>query len=395
MIGLLRRVTFPSRSGCRRALALIPTLVLASPAGTATAAPSAAPGLFDPMPVAAAPALALQLPDRTLRHPAGPARLLAAAPAADAEAATTLRKVTWGGGRSGLSWASGASGGANDLERWRGRKLDVRTAFLAVRQGWAELTQVSWIERWVTAGGYTSIAVGLLPASARGQLAQCANGDFDSHIRKIGTGLVAAGAGNAILRLGWEANRMGSFPWALGADPGPYKACFRRWVSVLRTVPGQLFTFDWNNGARGTLPYHVDQAYPGDDYVDVIGVQYYDRCPPALTQADWNKRYRSQNEANGSPYGLGKWLAYARSKGKRLSVPEWGVAGPSTACAKPGVDNPLFIENMFRFFKANADSIAYEAYFNGALPTGTHVIAPPTANPMSWAKYRSLWGPKR
>ncbi|MEK0083668.1 glycoside hydrolase family 26 protein [Benzoatithermus flavus] len=379
--------------GHRRALALVSGLALATVAGATRAAPVNVPGLLDPLPATmTSPAAEGLLLGSESPAVARPTPTMVALTTTATSTAPVLRKAAWGGQRSGLPWASGASSGSSDLESWRGRRLDVRTGFLAIRQGWAELTQVSWLRDWVAAGGYPVVAVGLLPESARGQLAQCANGAFDAHIREIGRDLVAVGAGNAILRLGWEANRMGGFPWSITGDPGPYKGCFRRWVQVLRTVPGQLFTFDWNMGSRGSLPYHVDQAYPGAEYVDVIGVQYYDRCPPALTQADWDKRYNSYNTTTGSPYGLGKWLAYARSKGKRLSVPEWGIGGPTDACARPGVDNPLFVENMFRFFRVNAASIAYEAYFNGALPTGSHVIAPPDDNPLSWAKYNALWG---
>jgi hypothetical protein len=349
---------------------LVSALTLTAIAGTAIAAPASPQYLLDAEPPSAA--------------------------AAEAAATPVLRRVVWGGTRSGLPWASGASSGSDDLETWRGRKLDVRTAFLASREGWTELAQVSWLDRWVADGGYTVVGVGLLPETARGQLAQCAAGAFDAWIRKIGVGMVAAGAGNAILRLGWEANRVGGYAWAITSDPGPFKGCYRRWVQVLRSVPGQSFTFDWNMGSRGSLPYHVDRAYPGDAYVDVIGVQYYDRCPPAVTQADWNLRYNAANPDNGSPWGIGRWLAYARSKGKRLSVPEWGIGGPIDACGKPGIDNPFFIRKMHGFFKDNAASIAYEAYFNGngtpGVP-GSHEIAPPNAiNPLSWAAYDALWG---
>ncbi|MEK0084574.1 hypothetical protein [Benzoatithermus flavus] len=314
---------------------------------------------------------------------------------ASATKVSTLPKFAYKGSLSGLPWASGGTGSPDAFEAYRGRRLDVRTGYLTIRYGWTEMTQLAWVSGYVAAGAQPVLAVGLLPESARGQLAQCANGAFDAHIREIGQDIVMEGAGNAILRLGWEANRMGDFPWAIrvAGDAGPFKGCFRRWVQVLRTVPGQSFSFDWNMGAQGNLPYHVDQIYPGNDYVDIIGVQYYDRCPPALTQADWDKRYNSYNTTTGSPYGLGKWLAYARSKGKRLSVPEWGIGGPSTACARPGVDNPLFVENMFRFFRANAASIAYEAYFNGTSPTGSYQLYPADANPLSSARYKALWGP--
>jgi hypothetical protein len=166
-------------------------------------------------------------------------------------------------------------------------------------------------------------------------------------------------------------------------------------------VPGQRFTIDWNMARKGTFPLHVDRMYPGDDVVDVIGVQQYD-CGRRTTEAAWQAAYHERNARTGSPIGLGAWLAYARGKGKPLSVPEWGTGGPTNVCeAEPGLDNPFFIQKMFGFFRDNAPSIAYEAYFNGhgswgsdrkpSDRNGSHKLAPSRYNPRSAAAYRSLW----
>ena len=36
-------------------------------------------------------------------------------------------------------------------------------------------------------------------------------------------------------------------------------------------MPGQGFTIDWNMLSKGNNPYHVDQIYPGNGVVDIIG----------------------------------------------------------------------------------------------------------------------------
>ncbi|MEK0084340.1 glycoside hydrolase family 26 protein [Benzoatithermus flavus] len=333
--------------------------------------------------------------------PGGGAERLASAgeTPSPAAAAPAAEKVTWGGRRSGLPWMSGASSAGADFEAWRGRRLDVKTAFLAIRYGWAELTQTSFIRPIVRAGYTPVIAAGMLPESARGQFVACANGAFDDHIRKIGRSLVAMGAGNAILRLGWEANRMGDFPWGVLGDGSGYKNCFRRWVQVLRSVTGQAFTFDFNMGARGNLPYSQDNIYPGAEYVDVIGTQRYDRCPAIRSDADWQAAYDVRQET-GNPVGLGAWLAWAKAKGKRFSVPEWGVSDhhPSLHCPDNGFDNPFFIQKMFEFFRANAAVMAYESYFNGggrAFPDGVYKIFPAYNNPRAAARYQQLWSAGR
>lgn len=323
-----------------------------------------------------------------------PALALAlAAEAALAADTTTLAKAAWGGKRSGLAWASGASSGSASLEALRGRPLDVATTYANRKGSWADMVDSAANIKVAKPYGYPVMGVGLFPDAYRGQHAQCASGAFDSYMRQFGVKLVASGGAQAVLRLGWEFNFVNKYPWAVtGTDEASasnWKNCFRRWVQNLRTIPGQAFTIVWNAATNGTHP-DVDMLYPGSEYVDVIGTQYYDRCPPATTEALWLERYNKRAKS-GAPAGLGTWLAYAKAKGKKLAIPEWGIGGPSNACAKPGIDNPFFIRKMHAFLQANAASIAFEAYFNGALPTGSHQLAPAAANPKSSAAYVSLW----
>jgi hypothetical protein len=67
-------------------------------------------------------------------------------------------------------------------------------------------------------------------------------------------------------------------------------------------------------------------------------------------------------------------------------VPEWGVwdQGAGSAAA----DNPLYVENMYRFFRDNAADIAYENYYNCP---ARHRIHPVSPYPRASARYRELW----
>lgn len=297
-------------------------------------------------------------------------------------------KAVLSGRCSGLPWASGAAAGSTALEPWRGRPLDVRTTFTA-HDNWANLVASA---KWVTGHLGTCAAVvesvAILPEESRGQHAACAAGAFDRHIRAFGERLVANGGAAVLLRLGYEFNG-GSFPWAIvGNQSLAWKRCYRRWVDVLRTVPGQAFTFVWNPNGRGAFStsYHIDYAYPGSNYVDIIAIDYYDRCPAVRAQADWDDRVDTWMRS-GSPDGIGAWLAYAKAKGKKLAVAEWGIGGPQT-CATAGYDSALFVSNMMRFFRAHAADIAYEAYFNGGpLDPNGFRIAPSNAHPLAAAAY--------
>lgn len=320
------------------------------------------------------------------------AAALAACLSAIAGASQAAEKAVLSASCSGLPWPSGAAAKPAELEAWRGSALDVRTMFSG-KASWAEIVKsAKYVRNHVGGCAVAVVSVSTLPATHRGQHAACAAGAFDAHIRQFGAGLVANGGASALLRLGYEFNG-GSFPWAIGTSkPADWVGCYKRWVEVLRTVPGQAFTYIWNPNARGQFSnkQSIDLLWPGGDYVDIVGVDYYDRCPAVRSQAEWDWRVNRFWPKGGSPDGIGAWLQYAKAKGKKLAVPEWGIGGPQN-CAGAGYDNELLIRNMHAFFQANAADIAYEAYFNGREGVNGYRLAPPDTHPRAAAAYRELW----
>jgi hypothetical protein len=329
---------------------------------------------------------------RHARAALGLALAALAAPAALADVGTPIV--------SGLAWRSGATGGGFPcLARLRGRPLDAGTVFLThasfpamVRQaagGWARGTAAR-APLWV-------VSVPLLTDDTRGQFAQCAGGAFDGYWRQIGADLKAAGAQGTVVRLGWEAN-IGSdnHPWGVDS-PGEvpaYKACWRRAAAQLR-AGGPGIDVEWTNAKKtADTALHVLEMYPGDDAVDLWGVHYYDSGPEKATQQLWDEYYAATY--NGGPWGLGTWLAAARQHGKRLGIAEWGVKRlPGQTAAE--ADGPVYVDNMYRFFRDNAESIAYETYFD-AMPD-QHALCDaggtPTLFPNAAARYRADWGAGR
>src|SRR5688500_17251302 len=93
----------------------------------------------------------------------------------------------------------------------------------------------------------------------------------------------------------------------------------------------------------------------------------------------------------GNPASAQRWLEFARSRGKRYALPEWGIGGTQTVCARPGFDNPFFMRKMHAFLLANARDIAFESYFNASEGTGSHELYPTHRNPRAAAEYRRLW----
>ena len=55
-------------------------------------------------------------------------------------------------------------------------------------------------------------------------------------------------------------------------------------------------------------------------------------------------------------------------------------------------DDPVFIDNMYRFFRDNAADIFYETYFNADVGNGAHGLCPATRFPNAAAAYARDWG---
>lgn len=287
-----------------------------------------------------------------------------------------------GTNRSGLAWSSGAYGDEDGFAAWRGRPLD-NTTIWPNRRTWQEISHPDIYGAVRTTPPEVMLTLGLamLPDPANGaSFAQCAAGAYDQYYRTYGSELVRLGRGNSVVRLGWEANG-DWYSWSVGSDVGNYKTCFRRQVAAIRSTSPRV-RIDWNMNKDSHMAVSVAQAYPGDDVVDIVGVDFYDMWPAYPDRAAWIADYWSTQK--GGPRGLGTWLAFAKQHGKPLSVPEWGT----TPTDEGGGDHPIYIQAMQEFFTAHADNIAYETYFNRHLG---FQLWPSTLYPRSAAEYRERY----
>ncbi|MEU3779672.1 glycosyl hydrolase [Streptomyces sp900129855] len=139
-----------------------------------------------------------------------------------------------------------------------------------------------------------------------------AAGEFDHHFRALAERLVALKVPDTVIVLGWEMNGI-TYTHRCGPDPEAWKKYWNRIVSTMRSVPGQKFRFDFTP-TRGKDAVPWTQCYPGDDTVDIIGMDSYDQ-PTGL----------SFDEQVKEPYGLQEHVEFARSHGKPISYPEWGL----------------------------------------------------------------------
>ena len=286
--------------------------------------------------------------------------------------------------RSGLLWPSGTfltdqtAAEHDNFGTWRGAGTDVALTYTG-RSTWTDIVNPGWLfAAWQNAPQTLVISSAPFPDRARYSLAACRRGSYDSQWRKFGTNAAASGLANrTIVRLAWEFN--GDWqPWA-ARRPADFIGCWRRIFRAAESqAPGLRWDWTVNRGSSEGVMTDPRKAWPGKQYVDIVGIDTYDGWPPVLGRAGWNAQY-------GGAYGLKFWATFARSKGKRLSVPEWGLYRGSAWAGHSGGDNAYYIAKMFGFFREQRGNLAYETYFNDADPEHLTALS---VNPRGAAEYR-------
>jgi hypothetical protein len=284
---------------------------------------------------------------------------------------------------------------ARAYRQWFGGGVDLIVDYSS-RDTWAEIADPQYmLHEWSGSGFRPVYSIALLPEKdPSAHLEAGADGDYDRYFAELGRHLVEAGQPGAILRLGWEFN-LESSRWA-GDDPPVFIAYWRRIVAAMRAVPGQRFQFDWNPN-NGKNRYDAVRYYPGDDVVDYIGIDAYDAswawpsypypgscdagCRLGRQQAAWKK------SIYGGRRGLKFWSAFARRRGKPMSLPEWGLwARPD---GHGGGDDPYYLRQMHAFIADPANGVAYQSYFEMDGPDGRHRLM--TSFPDAGRTFRALF----
>ncbi|MFG2132327.1 glycoside hydrolase family 26 protein [Streptomyces sp. NPDC048751] len=191
---------------------------------------------------------------------------------------------------------------------------------------------------------------------------QGAAGEFDHHFRALAERLVRLDVPDAVLVLGWEMNGT-TYTHRCGPDPEAWKTYWNRIVTTMRAVPGQRFKFDFTP-TRGLDDVPWTQCYPGDDTVDVIGMDSYDQ-PTGM----------SFDEQVREPYGLQRHVDFAKAHGKPVSYPEWGLFRNG--------DNVEYMRRMLAWMDE------HRPLYNTLTDYCPHGVWQCDANPMSSHFYRS------
>jgi hypothetical protein len=218
------------------------------------------------------------------------------------------------------------------------------------------------VSQWAPSG-YTMIwGLPMLPNSGA-SLATGATGAYDGYFSTLANALVARGQGSAIIRIGWEFNG-GWFPWAANGQASAFVQYWQQIVTTMRSAPGANFSFEWNPTRGDQGVGNLANYYPGDAYVNYVGLDVYD--------TEWGSYPGMPAEFQDmetQAYGL-NWLAsFSAAHGKPMVFPEWGLGwGTCSADGQPvngsgqvcGGDDGVFINEMSQWI---ATHNVFEATF--------------------------------
>ncbi|MEU3839096.1 glycosyl hydrolase [Streptomyces sp. NPDC028635] len=204
---------------------------------------------------------------------------------------------------------------------------------------------------------------GVPDAEVRRMLRQGAAGQYDHHFRRLAERLVQLQVPDTVIVLGWEMNGI-TYTHRCGPDPAAWKTYWQRIVTAMRSVPGQRFRFDFTpSRGRDAVPW--TECYPGDDTVDIIGMDAYDQ-PSGMPFAEQVRE----------PYGLQAHVDFAKAHHKAISFPEWGLFRNG--------DNPEYMRGMLAWMAE------HKPVYNTLTDYCPHGVWQCSGNPRAAQVYRTI-----
>lgn len=209
---------------------------------------------------------------------------------------------------------------------------------------------------WNGSGRQLYWSVPLIPEGAI--LAEAARGAYDARYVAAAKVILAGTFGGDVIpvRTGWEFNQ-DYMPWSARGQERDFADGYRHFVRAFRTVSNR-FRFEWAPAIGGNSD--PARAYPGDNYVDVVGIDAY-----------YNIRWDSSDAGDAwrtnviRPYGFGWLEAFAATHGKPTAYGEWGVMSPGSG---------PYVQQAALWYAGHR--VAYQSYWNsdssfpGKLNTG-------------------------
>lgn len=215
-------------------------------------------------------------------------------------------------------------------------------------------------------------------------LAACANGDYDVHWRQLAQNLTSAWGSlpNVYLRVGHEMDG-GWYSWRAQQGQGDevnFAGCFRAVVKAMRSEkPDATSKFVYNPSNTLWSQSYLNDTWPGDAFVDVVGLDFYDQnwgtgtypYPSPCDQAC--QTAHQTNSWNANVGILNMTRDFAKAHGKPFAIPEWGTC--FLGDGHGGNDNPFYMQKMAGFIKDPSNNVLFHVYFDVQAPDGGYQIS--------------------
>ena len=181
-----------------------------------------------------------------------------------------------------------------------------------------------------------------------GTLAQGAAHAYDSYYVAAAKKLLAASGTQSeiMVRMGEEFNA-NWMPWAAPGKEADFIKTYQNFVDAFRSVSNK-FKFEWNVNIGGTMD--PAKAYPGDAYVDYIGMDFYWDSTQSWSIKDPTQAF---NYFKNTAYGLQWFENFAAAHGKPSAYSEWGLNSTNGA---------VYVDLVKKWFDTH--NVAYELYFD-------------------------------
>ncbi|BCM89398.1 endoglucanase H [Abditibacteriota bacterium] len=249
----------------------------------------------------------------------------------------------------------------NDLESALGRRVPQVVVFSDWKQPFPDLDarqaralgktlQITW-EPW-NFGNPSAV-----------QLRDIAAGKYDAYIDSWANAARAFG-GEIWLRFGHEMNG-NWYPWTLSAqngDPAPYLNSYRRIHDRFRKAGASNVRWIWCFNAESVPQASWNdpkRAYPGDDYVDAIGIDGYN-----FGDTTAHSRWQSFSQIFAAPYAL----ASQQWPRKPLFIAE-------TGCSSTGGDKVAWLKDMDESLRTKFTRVESLTWFEAAKEADWRVLS--------------------
>ncbi|EMA53041.1 hypothetical protein C450_09503 [Halococcus salifodinae DSM 8989] len=276
-----------------------------------------------------------------------------------------------------------------DYEDWLGRKVLVSDQFIKQEGHYHDLPAwkidpwTAWLEENPDRRLCWDLIIRNLASLEAG-----ASGAANDAIRSLGETLVAEGHEDAYVRIEDEFNLSHTIHPQTNQECQWFVEFWREVVDTLRSVDGQQFDIVWNpNYDIADVDGYAERTWPGDGYVDTVGLDIYDRSwthyneSSEPTQTDWEQTWQVLEDY------LDWFRDWADDHDKALAIPEWGLWSRADS-GYGGGDNPYFIEQMHDWIHAN--DVAWHVYFEDL--DKHRLDSDDTRFPAAAAKFKQLFG---